>query len=105
MSAAGTANGAAAELDARRMLWRCRRGMKELDLLLERYARSAHAQASAIERRAFAALLELPDPQLARYLFGHDVPADPQLARLARRIGCGAFATSAGVCDPTARKC
>jgi antitoxin CptB len=87
------ANGAAAELDARRTLWRCRRGMKELDVLLERYARAAHAQASAAERRAFAALLELPDPKLADYLFGHDIPADPVLAQLARRIGCGAFAT------------
>jgi antitoxin CptB len=94
MNAVRAANGTAAELDARRMLWRCRRGMKELDLLLERYARAAHAQASAAERRAFAALLELPDPKLADYLFGYDVPADPVVAELARRIACGAFATA-----------
>jgi antitoxin CptB len=93
VNGARAANGAALELDARRMLWCCRRGMKELDVLLERYVRAAHAQASAAERRAFATLLELPDPKLADYLFGHDVPADPALAQLARRIGCGAFAT------------
>jgi succinate dehydrogenase flavin-adding protein (antitoxin of CptAB toxin-antitoxin module) len=71
--------------------------MKELDVLLERYARARHAQASAVERRAFAALLDLPDPTLAAYLFGHDTPADPVLAQLARRIGCGAFATAESV--------
>jgi len=82
--------------DARRMLWRCRRGMKELDILLERYARGAHGGASAAERRAFAALLDLPDPELADYLFGHGVPSDPEVARIVRRIGCGAFATGEG---------
>jgi antitoxin CptB len=97
VSAVRAANRAAAERDARRMLWRCRRGMKELDVLLERYARASFAAASAAERRAFAALLELPDPTLADYLFGHAIPADPQLAQLARRIGCGAFATEVGV--------
>jgi antitoxin CptB len=86
-----------ADLDRRRMLWRCRRGMKELDIILERYVRASHGQANPAERRAFAALLELPDPQLADYVFGHDVPADPDLARLARRIGCGTFATGGGI--------
>jgi len=79
-----------------RMLWRCRRGMKELDVLLERYVRIGSVD-SAQERRLFSALLELPDPELAAYVFGHAVPADPQLARLARRIGCGVFATETGI--------
>jgi antitoxin CptB len=96
MRAALSADDAQIELDWRRLRWRCRRGMKELDIILERYARRAHAEASPAERCAFAALLELPDPELAGYLFGHDAPSDPQLARLARRIGCGAFATGGG---------
>jgi len=96
MSSGLSAADAQSELDWRRMLWRCRRGMKELDIILERYARSAHGKAGPAERCAFAALLELPDPELAGYLFGHDTPRDAQLARLARRIGCGAFATGEG---------
>jgi antitoxin CptB len=90
------ASGAQAEIERRRLLWRCRRGMKELDIMLERYAHAANGQASPAERRMFAALLELPDPQLADYLFGHDIPQDPDLARLLRRIGCGAFTTGGG---------
>ena len=73
------------ELDGR-MLWRCRRGMKELDVLLERYR--PHASRGRLARRNGACsqlLLELPDPELAAYLLGHAAPADPQLARLARR--------------------
>jgi antitoxin CptB len=97
MKAALEAENAAAEIDRRRTLWHCRRGMKELDVLLERYARGAHGRASAAERHAFAALLELADPLLADYLFGHDAPSDPDIARLARRIGCGAFATGEGI--------
>lgn len=103
MSAVPAEEGAA--VDVRRLLWRCRRGMKELDVLLERYARSACARASDEERRAFAQLLELPDPQLADYLFGHEVPRDPRLARLARHIGCGALATDMRRGASTAGKC
>lgn len=68
------------------VLWRCRRGLKELDVLLDRYARQDYDSSSPEEKRAFARLLELPDPDLADYLFGHATPSDPQLARLTRRI-------------------
>jgi antitoxin CptB len=91
------AEAAADDLERRRLLWRCRRGMKELDVLLERYTRAACVRMSRAEGRTLAALLELPDPQLADYLFGHSSPDDPELARLVRRIGCGAFATGDGI--------
>jgi len=90
MTRAGSAGD---EIDRRRLLWRCRRGMKELDVLLERYADTLKARASAAECGAFARLLDLPDPELARYLLGHDVPRDPELAGLVGRIACGATAT------------
>jgi antitoxin CptB len=73
------------DAEGRRLLWRCRRGMKELDVLLERSAGVCVA-AGPLERHAFARLLELPDPELARYLLGGERPADPQLAALVARI-------------------
>ena len=82
----GTALTPAAEPALRRALWRCRRGMKELDLLLERFGRSAFPGASLPERRAFEGLLELPDPVLAGYLLGGVTPPDPQTAHLVRQI-------------------
>jgi antitoxin CptB len=66
--------------------WRCRRGMKELDVLLERFARQALPQASQADCRVFAELLALPDPLLAGYLLGGELPAEPHLAQAVGRI-------------------
>lgn len=79
-----------------RLAWRCRRGMKELDLLLRDYLDQLWPAAASAERDAFARLLELPDPELASYLLGHaaaDITLEPVLAVLrglsARRAGSG----------------
>lgn len=71
---------------ARKLEWRCRRGMKELDLLLVRYVRERLPAASSDERAAFTEFLELPDPDIARYLLGGDVPEDPRHAALCRTL-------------------
>lgn len=60
--------------------------MKELDLLLLRYVRGAHATATSDERAAFVEFLELPDPDLVRYLIAGDVPNDPRHAALCRAL-------------------
>jgi succinate dehydrogenase flavin-adding protein (antitoxin of CptAB toxin-antitoxin module) len=70
--------------------------MKELDVLLERYARGAKVCKSAAERDAFARLLDLPDPELAAYLLGQAVPDDPALAGLVRRISCARGSSGEG---------
>ena len=66
--------------------WRCRRGMKELDFLLLRYLRERHPRAASDERAAFVEFLELPDPDIARYLLAGDVPTDPRHAALCREL-------------------
>ena len=80
------APGAAPAATPGRLLWRCRRGMKELDVILERFAREGLPGASPAERRAFERLLGLPDPLLAGYFLGAEHPADPELHALAARI-------------------
>jgi antitoxin CptB len=74
------------DIEARRILWRCRRGMKELDVLLERFARERYEGATAEEKRAFARLLDLPDPDLVDYFFGHATPEEPEMAHVTRLI-------------------
>ena len=74
------------DAEARRLLWRCRRGMKELDVLLERYVRSELAGASSQDRATLDQLLELPDPVLADHLFGHTPVIDPRMASLVAAI-------------------
>jgi succinate dehydrogenase flavin-adding protein (antitoxin of CptAB toxin-antitoxin module) len=60
--------------------------MKELDILLERYVRSQVADASPRDRGTLRQLLELPDPVLADYLFGHTPVNDPPMAQLVAAI-------------------
>jgi antitoxin CptB len=60
--------------------------MKELDLLLLRYLRERHPTAASDERAAFVEILELPDPDLARYLLAGDVPTNPRHAALCRTL-------------------
>jgi antitoxin CptB len=60
--------------------------MKELDLLLVRYLRERYPTASSEERAAFAEFLELPDPDIARYLIAGDVPDDSRHAALCRAL-------------------
>jgi len=51
-----------------RLKWQCRRGMRELDVLLSRFLEHQYAAASQPEKAAFEALLTLSDPELVRYL-------------------------------------
>jgi antitoxin CptB len=86
------------DAEGRRLLWRCRRGMKELDVLLERFARSELAQSSDEQRRTFARFLELPDPLLVDYLLGQVIPPEPELAALALRIASPTSVAAAPSC-------
>jgi antitoxin CptB len=63
--------------------WRCRRGMKELDLLLERFLEVHYDRLPAERQRVFEGLLTLPDPVLAELLLGPSAgPSDAQLAEV-----------------------
>ncbi|HEX4677093.1 MAG TPA: succinate dehydrogenase assembly factor 2 [Steroidobacteraceae bacterium] len=89
--------------EARRLLWRCRRGMKELDVLLERFARRELPQASAGQRQTLARFLELPDPMLVDYLLGQAIPEDRELASLVAQIA--GFAAANPVAAPARAAC
>jgi antitoxin CptB len=69
-----------------KLRWRCRRGMKELDVLLGRWLEARYSQVSSAEQAVFQSLLELPDPQVARYLLGREQPADAPLRALVAAI-------------------
>jgi succinate dehydrogenase flavin-adding protein (antitoxin of CptAB toxin-antitoxin module) len=60
--------------------------MKELDLILQGWLAQGYECASPAERTLFAEFLELPDPQIAGYLLGHDTPSDPAIAALVAQL-------------------
>lgn len=72
--------------DIRRLRYRCRRGMKELDVLLERYLEQRYPEAPAAEQAAFEQLLDAPDPELAGLLFGRLVAEDPVFADVVEQL-------------------
>jgi antitoxin CptB len=53
-----------------KLRWQCRRGTKELDLMLSRYLETRYLVADQAEREIFVALLELGDDKLANVLMG-----------------------------------
>ncbi|CDH45254.1 succinate dehydrogenase assembly factor 2 [Candidatus Contendibacter odensensis] len=65
-----------------KLRWRCRRGMKELDLLTLGYLEQYYPDAAAEDQQAFADLLELQDPLLMSYMVGRETPADAVTARV-----------------------
>lgn len=65
-----------------RLRWHCRRGMRELDVLLRGYLDSRYAEAPAAEQAAFRALLERQDPELHALLLGRMAADDEDLARV-----------------------
>ena len=94
---AGPTGGAGAAQAARaaraRLAWHCRRGTRELDLLLQRWLAQRYEDCDAARRAHFAALLEMPDPLLAAYLLAGERPAQPELAELVEAIRTLAAAT------------
>jgi antitoxin CptB len=71
--------------DFGKLRWRCRRGMKELDVLLARYVDERFCGASSLEQEAFRRLLETQDAVLYDYCLGSERPP-PEFAALIERI-------------------
>ena len=47
-----------------RLKWLCRRGMKELDVLMEQYLATRYPQATEAEQQAFREVLDMDDPDI-----------------------------------------
>ncbi len=69
-----------------KLRWRCRRGMHELDVLLESWLLELYPQVSDSQRRLFSRLLEFPDPLLWDWLILSKPCPDPELAELCQAI-------------------
>lgn len=70
------------DITKRRIHWKCRRGMLELDLLLEKFYGGRFASLSVSQQQLFDKLLDLPDPILYGWLMGHEKPTDDQFIDL-----------------------
>ncbi|ODS61539.1 MULTISPECIES: succinate dehydrogenase assembly factor 2 [unclassified Arenimonas] len=70
----------------KRLRWRCRRGMRELDQLMLRYLDGRWPAADEAERAQFLRLLDTEDDKLWRWFMGRERPEDAGLASIVDTI-------------------
>ena len=63
--------------DMSRLRWRCRRGTKELDIVMNRYLAERYPTASVDEQASFNALLDVEDPIIFDMLLDKTTSDDP----------------------------
>ena len=74
------------DTELKRLRWRCRRGMRELDQLMLRYLDRRWPAADDAERGVFLRLLACEDDKLWAWCMGRDRPEEPELHALIQRI-------------------
>ena len=65
-----------------KLAWHCRRGMLELDLILQRFIKTHLDLLSSQEINAFDTLLGCTDPELYAWLMGYEEPIDKELKEI-----------------------
>ena len=79
--------------DLDRVRWRCRRGLLELDLVLQEFVRVHLAQMPRAELEVFHRLLDAADNDLWDWITGRAEPADATLSGLVARLRAVRFAS------------
>ncbi len=74
------------ENERARLLWQCRRGMLELDILLQDFMNERYDDLPTEDQETFRVILALPDQLLLEYLLGRIIPSDPAVAHVITRI-------------------
>ncbi len=72
--------------------WRCRRGMLELDILLNQFVDTRYCQLTAQQKNTLDQFLDYPDQLLFDLLLGHMESSDSQVSDLVQTIRQSAIA-------------
>lgn len=73
-----------------RLAWACRRGMLELDVLLEKFLTKSYPGLSIEDKRLFVEFLQSNDPELFAWIMGHETPSDERFRRMSEMIRANA---------------
>ncbi len=66
-------------MDMSRLRWRCRRGMAELDIMLDNFLTYGYLQLDQHKKTVFYKMLEYPDNELHDYLILKTQPRDREI--------------------------
>ncbi len=73
-------------LEHKRLMWHCRRGMLELDVLLLPFCREVYPSLNKEDQQKFVELLECEDPDLFAWFMRHQVAEDQNHAYMVEMI-------------------
>ena len=76
-------------LERARLRWQCRRGMLELDILLNRFLDIGYENITRAEHETLVKLLDYPDQVLYDLLMENTVSTDDKIAALIKKIRTG----------------
>jgi len=74
------------EVSLPRLRWQCRRGMLELDILLNTFLDNKYSLLNRQQRLVFNELLDYPDQTLLELLMGKMASGNPDIATLVEQI-------------------
>ena len=69
-----------------RILWRCRRGIKEMDIVLQDFIKNSYDELNNENKSAFSKLLEEQDLDILNWVLGKDKPEDKTLIEIIKKI-------------------
>lgn len=69
-------------LTVKRLAWQCRRGIKEVEVLLVPYFEQCYAQLTSAEKQCFERLLAQHDVELFEWFTTRSRPEDAELAAM-----------------------
>jgi len=69
-----------------RVRWACRRGMLELDVLLQPFIETHYEAMTDDDKKTFIRLLACEDPEIFAWFMGHEQCQDPLLADMIVKV-------------------
>ena len=73
-------------LEERKVIYRARRGLKEIDVYFDPYVKNYYLTAVPEEKATFAALVEQEDPDLLDWFMEVSEPPRPEMRELIRKL-------------------
>lgn len=69
-----------------KLAWRCRRGTKELDVLMQKFLNEYYSNVSPDLQHAFESMLDMQDPELYDLLVGRQKSSDENINQVIEHI-------------------
>ena len=70
----------------KKLAWRCRRGTKELDVLMQRFLNDYYQTANVELQQAFERMLDMQDPELYDLIVGRQASEDQNINKVIEHI-------------------